>query len=166
MPPGGARGCSEWCWPWPVGPLTFGFCRVLGLPKLRKRNRGISSKCQRIEIPERHERAGCDDHPTAAAPPGDALHSHSADYEAIRNRLARPVRAGEGSCLVVAGWLKNYFAPRIASLAALATRNLTTRLAAIWMVSPVAGWRPIRALRLTRTSLPSPGRVKVFLAFF
>jgi len=32
-----------------------------------------------------------------------------------------------------------YFVPRIASLAALATRNFTTRLALIWTVSPVAG---------------------------
>ena len=60
---------------------------------------------------------------------------------------------------------RNYFVPRIASFAALATRNLTTRLAAILMVSPVAGLRPMRALRLTNTSLPRPGRVKVFFAF-
>ena len=52
-----------------------------------------------------------------------------------------------------------YFLPRIASLAALATRNFTTRLALIWMVSPVAGLRPTRALRLTSTSLPRPGMV-------
>lgn len=32
----------------------------------------------------------------------------------------------------------DYFVPKIASLAALATRNLTTRFALIWMVSPVA----------------------------
>src|ERR1039458_6781952 len=59
----------------------------------------------------------------------------------------------------------NYLLPRIASLAALATRNLTTRLAAILMVSPVAGFRPMRALRFTRTILPSPGIVKEFFAF-
>ena len=58
-----------------------------------------------------------------------------------------------------------YFAPRIASLAALATRNFTTRLALIWIASPVAGLRPMRALRFTNTSLPRPGSVKVFLAF-
>src|ERR1700679_2908473 len=57
-----------------------------------------------------------------------------------------------------------YLVPRIASLAALATRNFTTRLALIWMVAPVAGLRPVRALRFTRTSLPRPGRVKVSLA--
>src|SRR5882762_8037675 len=59
----------------------------------------------------------------------------------------------------------DHLAPRIASLAALATRNLTTRLAGIWICSPVAGLRPMRALRFTSTNLPSPGRVKVFLAF-
>ena len=59
----------------------------------------------------------------------------------------------------------DYLLPRIASLAALATRNLTTRFAAIWIVSPVAGFRPIRALRFTRTILPSPGIVKEFFAF-
>ena len=32
-----------------------------------------------------------------------------------------------------------YFVPSMASLAALATRNFTTRLALIWIVSPVAG---------------------------
>jgi len=53
----------------------------------------------------------------------------------------------------------------MASFAALATRNLTTRLAAILMDSPVAGLRPMRALRFTSTSLPKPGMVKVFLAF-
>src|ERR1039458_6379079 len=59
----------------------------------------------------------------------------------------------------------DYLLPRIASLAALATRNLTTRFAAILMVSPVAGFRPMRALQFTRTILPSPGIVKAFFAF-
>jgi hypothetical protein len=45
----------------------------------------------------------------------------------------------------------------MASFAALATRNFTTRLAAIWMVSPVFGLRPMRAARLRSTSLPMPG---------
>jgi hypothetical protein len=45
-----------------------------------------------------------------------------------------------------------FFAPKMASFAALATRNLTTRLAAILICSPVAGLRPMRALRLTSTS--------------
>src|SRR5205809_369656 len=59
----------------------------------------------------------------------------------------------------------NYFAPRIASLAALATWNFTTRLAGIWICSPVAGLRPIRAARFFSFNLPRPGSVKVFLAF-
>ena len=46
----------------------------------------------------------------------------------------------------------------IASFAALAILNFTTFLAAILMASPVAGLRPIRALRSTRTSRPMPGR--------
>src|SRR5262245_36525760 len=50
---------------------------------------------------------------------------------------------------VPSGKRGSYLAPRMASLAALATRNLTTRLAGIWMVSPVMGLRPWRALRLT-----------------
>lgn len=39
-------------------------------------------------------------------------------------------------------WKANYFAPRIASFAAFATRNFTTRLAGIWIVAPVIGLRP------------------------
>src|SRR5207245_8449603 len=54
--------------------------------------------------------------------------------------------------------------PSTATLQALATRNLTTRLAGILMGSPVCGLRPIRAFRFTKTSLPRPGKVKVFLA--
>src|SRR5437667_1721915 len=76
-------------------------------------------------------------------------------------------RKGRRSGLLPHDWMEvaDYLAPRIASLAAFATRNLTTFLAGILMVSPVAGLRPIRALRLTSTSLPRPGKVKVFLAF-
>src|SRR6185437_8877131 len=48
----------------------------------------------------------------------------------------------------------------IASLADFATRNFTTFLAAILIDSPVAGLRPIRALRSTRTSRPMPGSTK------
>src|SRR5512142_3431543 len=60
---------------------------------------------------------------------------------------------------------ESYFMPpRIASFAAFATRNFTTRFAAILIGSPVAGLRPIRALRLTRTIFPSPGIVNEFLA--
>ena len=48
----------------------------------------------------------------------------------------------------------------MASFAAFATRNLTTFLAGILIDSPVAGLRPMRALRSTRTSLPIPGSTK------
>src|SRR5581483_9183207 len=48
----------------------------------------------------------------------------------------------------------------IASLQAFATRNLTTVLAGILISAPVAGLRPLRALRLALTSLPMPGIVK------
>jgi hypothetical protein len=48
----------------------------------------------------------------------------------------------------------------IASLQALAIRIFTTVLAGILMGSPVAGFLPTRALRLTKTSLPTPGKVK------
>jgi hypothetical protein len=50
------------------------------------------------------------------------------------------------------------FGGTMASFAALATRNFTTFFAAILMAAPVAGFRPIRALRSTRTSRPIPGR--------
>src|SRR5271155_4282619 len=43
------------------------------------------------------------------------------------------------------------------SLAALDTRNLTTVLALILMVSPVCGLRPMRAFRSAFTNRPSPG---------
>ena len=49
----------------------------------------------------------------------------------------------------------------MASFAFFETRNFTTRFAGILISSPVAGFRPIRALRLTRTSLPTPGIVKL-----
>ena len=54
---------------------------------------------------------------------------------------------------------KTYFAPRTASLHALATRNFTTFLAGILISAPVAGLRPMRALRFTSTSFPRPGKV-------
>src|ERR1041385_1590356 len=78
----------------------------------------------------------------------------------ILNKKGPPAAAGE-PCEK----RTDYLAPRIASLAALATRNFTTRLAGIWICSPVAGLRPMRALRFTSTSLPRPGSVKVFFAF-
>ena len=51
-----------------------------------------------------------------------------------------------------------FFGGTIASFTALATRNFTTFLAGILIASPVAGLRPMRALRSTRTSRPMPGR--------
>lgn len=60
----------------------------------------------------------------------------------------------------------HFFGPKMASLAALATRNLTTFLAGILMASLVAGLRLMQALRLTSTSLPMPGMVKPFCACF
>jgi hypothetical protein len=58
-----------------------------------------------------------------------------------------------------------FFGGTIAPLQALATRIFTTVLAGMLICSPVAGFLPTRALRLTRTSLPMPGNVKapVFL---
>src|SRR5437870_13688436 len=50
-----------------------------------------------------------------------------------------------------------YFRGRTESFMALPTRNLSVVFAGIWMVSPVAGFRPSRALRSDRTSLPKPG---------
>src|SRR5687768_13625003 len=71
----------------------------------------------------------------------------------------------ESECLVHCQKTGFYFALRTASLQAFATRNFTTFLAGILIVSPVAGLRPMRALRFTKTSLPKPGKVKLFLAF-
>ena len=56
--------------------------------------------------------------------------------------LQRPPPRNTG-CLVDCKVL--HFTPRIASLAAFATRNFTTRLALIWIVSPVAGLQIGRA---------------------
>src|SRR5271165_7681395 len=50
-----------------------------------------------------------------------------------------------------------FFGGTIASFTALATRNFTTFLAGILIASPVAGLRPTRALRSTRTRRPIPG---------
>src|SRR5580704_7510779 len=49
----------------------------------------------------------------------------------------------------------NYF--RTASLKALAARRRTTVLALILIASPVAGLRPMRALRCAFTARPMPG---------
>src|SRR6202046_5617676 len=55
--------------------------------------------------------------------------------------------------------IRYFLGGAMVSLAALATRNLTTVLALILMVSPVWGLRPRRALRSALTSLPIPGMV-------
>src|SRR6195952_4721161 len=44
----------------------------------------------------------------------------------------------------------------MASLSSLAGRNPTFRLALIWMLSPVAGLRPMRASRVLTARMPSP----------
>src|SRR5207237_1001599 len=76
-----------------------------------------------------------------------------------------PTKKALRSLRVPLGKSEFYFAPRMASFAALATWNFTTRLAGIWICSPVAGLRPMRAARFLSFSLPRPGSVKVFLAF-
>jgi len=53
--------------------------------------------------------------------------------------------------------IPSHFLPgTIASLAAFATLILTTVLAGIFIASPVAGLRPIRAFLFTKTSFPIP----------
>src|SRR5450759_688990 len=54
-----------------------------------------------------------------------------------------------------------FFGGTIASFTAFATRNFTTFLAGILIASPVAGLRPVLALRSTRTSRPMPGMMKI-----
>jgi hypothetical protein len=61
--------------------------------------------------------------------------------------------------LTPAATFQNYFfAPRTASFAALATRNLTTVLAGILIFSCVLGLKPIRAFLFCFTNFPKPGR--------
>src|ERR1700676_2372384 len=61
-----------------------------------------------------------------------------------------------------------FFFGTIASFTALATRNFTTFLAGILIASPVAGLRPMRALRSPRTSRPMRGSTHIpfFLVSF
>src|SRR5579864_2007229 len=77
-----------------------------------------------------------------------------------KNPATGRCRAGFFVCPGLARLDLSYFflGGTMESLAALATRNLTTFLAGILIASPVAGLRPMRALRSTRTSLPIPGR--------
>src|SRR5262249_13138269 len=55
---------------------------------------------------------------------------------------------------------------RASSFMAFAMRNLSTRFAGILMASPVCGLRPMRALRFTTISLPTPGNTKPDFACF
>ena len=58
---------------------------------------------------------------------------------------------------------RDYFFPRMASFAAFAILNLTTRLAGILIASPVWGLRPVLAFLFLRTSIPKPGSLNPFL---
>src|SRR5918994_4776348 len=58
-----------------------------------------------------------------------------------------------------------YFFGRTVSFIPLPTRNFRVVFAGIWMVSPVAGFLPSRALRSDLTSLPNPGRTNSPLDF-
>jgi hypothetical protein len=85
-----------------------------------------------------------------------AVTNSGADYDAYRvislaMLLARTIRR-----------VPYFFAfgGTIASLALFAIRNLTTFLAAILIVSPVAGFLPMRAFRSTLTKRPRPGTTK------
>src|SRR5712692_2618305 len=85
---------------------------------------------------------------------------------------ARPIRATRRlSSRRYAGWkpaaghkiagstlfLHFFLGGTMESFTALAMRNFTTFLAGILIASPVAGLRPMRALRSTRTRRPIPG---------
>src|SRR6185436_1505518 len=58
----------------------------------------------------------------------------------------------------------SYF--RASSFIAFAIRNFNTVFAGILIDSPVWGLRPMRALRFTTTSLPTPGNTNSFFACF
>src|SRR5262249_58307900 len=94
------------------------------------------------------------------------------DMEQVETRnVASPrshVLEGGPPCEMTMSEREGYFLAfggTILSLAALATRNLTTVLAGILIASPVAGFRPLRALRLALTSLPIPGKVNAPVFF-
>src|SRR5438093_1702568 len=79
---------------------------------------------------------------------------------------AQNASAREGPRLETSACARAYFVrfARTESFACLAMRNLSTRFAGIEIASPVAGLRPILALRSTTTSLPTPGNVNPFRA--
>ena len=109
----------------------------------------VSNMWEIIAIVEVLERKGCR---IVRHQPRMNAHTRSRDSGLTRSRLRICLERGY------------FFLPRMASLAALATRNLTTRLAGILIAAPVWGFRPMRALRFTKTSFPSPGITNMFFA--
>src|SRR5439155_26533453 len=81
-----------------------------------------------------------------------------------QNGTARAPRSREPTAADRRARPRPHFFPSTASFRDLARRNFTTRLAGILMGSPVCGLRPIRALRLARTSRPKFGTTKTFFA--
>ena len=96
---------------------------------------------------------------------GDSLKIKKPEsIKGLRHFLYTKIKT-ETTYFFFATFFTTFFAgPFIASLAAFATRNFKTVLAGIFIVAPVAGLRPILALRFIKTSLPKPGNVKPFLA--
>src|SRR3989344_3213820 len=94
--------------------------------------------------------------------PGGSTAGH-ADHDAVLtyakpNYLTPNLRTRKTPAPAGASHIRSeVFDYRTASLAAFATRNFTTVFALIWIDSPVAGLRPMRAGRCTFTSLPKPG---------
>src|SRR5947199_3919641 len=85
---------------------------------------------------------------------------HTSELQSLRHLVCRLLLEKKN---VLNASPRAYF-PSTATLQAFATRNFTTRLAGILRGLPVCGLRPIRAFRFTKTRLPRPGNVKVFLA--
>src|SRR5688572_5962063 len=88
---------------------------------------------------------------------GPALLKEQAPLKRVRYGTLGDWVRREISTFVPRDRSQNQRLPRMASFAALATRNFTTRFAAILIGSPVCGFRPMRAFRFANTSLPSPG---------
>src|SRR5215475_1638827 len=92
------------------------------------------------------------------------IHSSAKRYKVRRRRFFEEAPPSKKTMSGREGYFLA-FGGTILSLAALATRNLTTVLAGILISSPVAGLRPLRALRLALTSLPIPGKVNAPVFF-
>ena len=60
---------------------------------------------------------------------------------------ARPIEAAEGAAADDGDFHRNYWEPRMASLAAWAMRNLSTLFAGMFSGASVLGLWPLRALR-------------------